>query len=203
MAALLLFQCARVSTSLQRVSDSCQAGSTSDWNLKLLLQHGVAASGRTSRCLITAVLTNRHHWCVQHTDTVSVCFAVVPEGFYVKGPGQVAPCPLGEYKQGFAAAPSCTKCAKGVSTSAVGSSSEVSCTVIQPGFYPATMQGSIVKSTLQCPQSYYCPGGQASAAFNPAAPNVAGTTVVQCPNGLWTEALGATSAVQCSECLAG
>lgn len=140
-------------------------------------------------------------WRVQHS--LLLCFAVVPEGFYVKGPGQVAPCPFGEYKQGFAAAPSCTKCAKGVSTTNVGSTSEAACAVVMPSFYPASVQGGIVKSTLQCPQSYYCPGGQASAAFNPSAPNVTGTTVVQCLNGLWTEALGAVSAVQCSECTTG
>lgn len=41
---------------------------------------------------------------------------IVPAGYYLKAPGQVAPCPQGEYKEGLGTAANCTKCAFGVTT---------------------------------------------------------------------------------------
>jgi hypothetical protein len=132
---------------------------------------------------------------------VLLCYcAVVPEGFYLKTPGQVAVCPLGEYKSGFSAATSCTKCAAGVTTSSVGSQSEAACSVVLPGSYPASMENGIIKSTARCPQRFYCPGGPATAPFDPRTPSAtATTTVVQCPSDLWTVDVGASRAEQCSK----
>jgi hypothetical protein len=45
----------------------------------------------------------------QQTRCVSVvCCAVVPAGYYLKTPGQVAPCPVGEWKAGVGASGNCT-----------------------------------------------------------------------------------------------
>jgi hypothetical protein len=124
----------------------------------------------------------------------------VPEGYFLKGPGQVAPCPKGEYKSGFLAAPSCDKCAAGVSTLKEASTSEADCMVLLPTFYPATVTDGIIKATKKCPQKFYCPGGNPTKAFSPAsAADVADTTVVICPYQTWTEGIGASSQDQCSE----
>jgi len=133
------------------------------------------------------------------TGSTSTRACVVPEGYYLKGPGQVAPCPKGEYKAGFEALPSCTKCAAGVSTKTEASTSEAACTEVLPTFYPETITDNIVKSTQKCPQKYYCPGGSPKAIFDPVnAPTVtADTTVQQCADGTWTENIGASSADQC------
>jgi hypothetical protein len=125
----------------------------------------------------------------------------VPKGYYLKGPGQVAPCPKGEYKDTTGAAASCTKCVAGVTTEAEASIAETACKVLLPTFYAATLStDNIVKATKKCPQKYFCPGGNPTAAFQPSAPTtLAGTTVVQCADGTWTENIGASSADQCSE----
>ena len=125
----------------------------------------------------------------------------MPKGYYLKGPGQVAPCPKGEYKDTTGAAASCTKCAAGVTTEAEASIAETACKVLLPTFYAATLStDNIVKATKKCPQKYYCPGGNPTAAFQPSAPTtLAGTTVVQCADATWTENIGASSADQCSE----
>jgi hypothetical protein len=54
--------------------------------------------------------------------------AVVPEGFYLKGPGQVAPCVRGTFKSGFLPAAECTPCGRGVLTPREGSTSAANCT---------------------------------------------------------------------------
>lgn len=126
---------------------------------------------------------------------------VVPEGFYLKGPGQVAPCPKGEYKVGFTTVASCSKCAAGVTTASQASTSPDNCTVVLPSYYPASITAAgAVNLTQLCPQSFFCAGGAPTAAFNPAAPSVlAGTTVAACADGTWTQGVGATQASQCSE----
>jgi hypothetical protein len=53
--------------------------------------------------------------------------AVVPAGYFLKGPGQVAPCPKGEWKSGTATEGNCTRCAQGVTTEAMAAISEASC----------------------------------------------------------------------------
>jgi hypothetical protein len=87
-----------------------------------------------------------------------------------------------------------------VSTPKEASKSESDCTVLLPTFYPATLTENIIKATQKCPQKCYCPGGNPTAAFSPAAPtDVAGTTVEICPYQTWTEGTGASSPDQCSE----
>lgn len=125
---------------------------------------------------------------------------MVPEGYYLKGPGQVAPCPKGEYKSGFAPAPSCDKCANGVSTVSEASISVKNCTEVLPTFYPADITNGVVTLTQKCPQKFYCPGGSPKQAFTPTDLNtITDTTVVQCDKGTWTENIGASSADQCSK----
>lgn len=53
--------------------------------------------------------------------------AVVPPGYFLKGPGQVAPCPAGEWKSGVGAAANCVKCAFGVTTASIASTSADAC----------------------------------------------------------------------------
>ena len=53
--------------------------------------------------------------------------AVVPPGYYLKAPGQVAACPQGEYKSGTLAAGNCNKCAVGVTTAGVAATAASSC----------------------------------------------------------------------------
>lgn len=65
-----------------------------------------------------------HNTCV----CLCLCAAVVPAGYYLKGPGQVAPCPKGEYKADLNPNGNCSKCAFGVTTSAEGSISVDNCT---------------------------------------------------------------------------
>jgi hypothetical protein len=54
--------------------------------------------------------------------------AVVGPGYYLKGPGQVAPCPRGEWKAGIGSDGNCTRCALGVTTLDIAASSELNCT---------------------------------------------------------------------------
>jgi hypothetical protein len=130
----------------------------------------------------------------------SLAFSVVPEGYYLKAPGQVAPCPKGEYKSGFAEAAACAKCASGATTQGVASTHKDNCTILLRSYYADTLDGAAVNSTRKCPQSFVCPGGEVTAAFDPTSPDViTGTTVMQCPNGTYTENIGASSSSACSE----
>lgn len=52
---------------------------------------------------------------------------VVPAGYYLKTPGQVAPCPTDEFKSGVSANGSCTACPKGATTPKEGATSEAEC----------------------------------------------------------------------------
>ena len=127
---------------------------------------------------------------------------MVPEGYYLKGPGQVAPCPKGEWKSGFEALPSCTKCAAGVTTPGEASTSAAACNLLLPTFYAYAIDGTgIITQTYKCPQKYYCEGGKPTAAFDPTAssPSADGVTIKLCADGTWTQETGASSADQCSE----
>jgi len=130
-------------------------------------------------------------------STPTAC--VVPAGYYLKAPGQIAPCPKGEWKSGIGSNGNCTKCAFGVTTAAEGSTTIDACTIVVAGYYPLTVQNGIVTGTVACPQGYYCPGGNATAAFNPAVSltPAAGSTVFRCPDGLWTVDLASISLEQC------
>lgn len=76
----------------------------------------------------------------------------MPAGYYLKGPGQIAPCPKGEYKAGIGTNGNCTKCAFGVTTIAEASISVDNCTIVVAGYYAAAVSNGIVTSTLACPQ---------------------------------------------------
>lgn len=113
----------------------------------------------------------KSEFIVLHAVLLSIrCHAVVPEGYYLKMPGQVAPCLRAEYKSGFAEAPSCTKCVNGATTLDVASVSEANCSVLLRSSYAVAMDGSAIKSTRVCPQRFVCPGGSATAAFDPHSP---------------------------------
>lgn len=125
---------------------------------------------------------------------------VIPPGSYLKNPGMAALCPRGEYKSGWSNPGHCTKCAYGVTTITEGSTSESHCTVLQPGLYARNMSGVIITAAALCPQGFYCQGGKPVQVFNtsnPSALSTAETTIVACPNQLWTQELGSTSIEQC------
>lgn len=134
--------------------------------------------------------------CSMVTFPTLLLHAVVAEGNYIQGPGSVAACPKGEYKSPTAAA--CLKCAYGVTTAGIGSSSEAACNILLPTFAPALVVDGIVKSTRLCPQKYLCPGGQATKAFDPSQPsNLNGTSMTLCADGTWTAELGASYPSEC------
>lgn len=86
------------------------------------------------------------------TGATSPTQCVIPAGYYLKGPGQVAPCPKGEWKSGVGLSANCTKCAFGVTTLAEASTSIDNCTIVVPGYFAAAVSNGIVTSTLACPQ---------------------------------------------------
>jgi hypothetical protein len=126
---------------------------------------------------------------------------VVPAGYFLKGPGQVAQCPKGEYKEGTGPAGNCTKCAFGVTTTADASISQDNCTQVVAGYYAAAMTGKVITATKPCPQKYYCTGGTPTGVFTPATPNPDATngTIFKCPKGTWTQDVASTALEQCSE----
>lgn len=126
------------------------------------------------RCLVPHAPCSLFTTCIMHLDVLkpssaltqpaavaAVTFSlrlllpVVPAGYFLKSPGQVAPCPKGEYKAGTAAAAACTPCAGGVTTAGEASTSEAACVVVLPSFYPYNIIDSIVKATKKCPQKYW------------------------------------------------
>lgn len=84
-----------------------------------------------------------------------LCFAVVPAGYYLKSPGQAAPCPMGEWKSGEGPSGNCTKCAFGVTTLTEGSTAESNCTKVVPGRYATSLAADgTVLATQICPQKF-------------------------------------------------
>jgi hypothetical protein len=131
--------------------------------------------------------------------SICVC-AVIPPGFYMKGPGMIAPCPVGEWKDGTGPAGNCTKCAFGVTTAFEASKTAAECSLLLPGWYAAARQASgEVTATAACPQNFYCPGGAPSSVFTPSDPNAfpAEATIQRCPSGTWTQERGAVTVEQC------
>jgi hypothetical protein len=66
------------------------------------------------------------------------------------------------------------------------------------------MNGVIVTAVAVCPQKYYCGGGTPVSAFDPRQPSWASpndNTIKACPQGTWTDNVGARSLAQCSEYL--
>jgi hypothetical protein len=77
------------------------------------------------RCMLAAC--TRPYCTTTHCVFVVTPPPAVPPGFYLKSPGQVAPCPKGEWKSGTASSGNCIKCARGVTTLSEGSESEADC----------------------------------------------------------------------------
>lgn len=133
-------------------------------------------------------------------DSPSDC--VAPAGYFLKGPGQVAPCPVGEFKATQGNDASCTACGAGITTAASASTSATACSRLVPGVYALTFSTRI-DSTKICPQNYFCPGGAATAAAATVADNAAaGLRSCSAQHGttgtaLWTRTKGATSATEC------
>lgn len=131
-------------------------------------------------------------------DRTSAAACVVPAGYYLKTPGQVAPCPRGEYRT--ADDPTITSCDKcnvdGVTTADVGSALAADCNVLEAGWYATGLTGSQVTGAALCPQKFYCPGGAATTqADGTADAPTAGLNL--CPNSKWTQGLGASSPNAC------
>lgn len=137
-----------------------------------------------------------------HTSA-AVCMA--PPGFFVEG-NTVVPCPAGSFSSTYSHDTACTACedvfGPGLTTAGAGSDSSAACTVLQPGYAlvsnrnKAVMNGTLDlnlapqmfgAATKACPQSFYCPGGDAAAAGQPQA----------CPRGMMTEGQGAVSQDEC------
>lgn len=110
------------------------------------------------------------------------------------------PCPPGEYKVGVGSDGACIKCAPGVSTAAEAATSPSECKVVTPGYYASRFNGDgSVNTTTICPQSFYCPGGNqtAAAATGRRLAQLSSTGVVACPYGTWTKAVGASTVEEC------
>jgi hypothetical protein len=73
--------------------------------------------------------------------------------------------------------------------------------VLQPGFYAVAIGGDGAITAFACPQGYACGGGVPLSAFNGSSDSIAqaDTTITRCPDGMWTEEMGATSLRQCRE----
>ncbi|KAF8066436.1 hypothetical protein HT031_002760 [Scenedesmus sp. PABB004] len=119
--------------------------------------------------------------------TSSAVCKVAPGRFWSPSTG-AARCPKGEWQSNFvdpnAGAVLCTKCPRGVTTAAAGSTAATDCNVLLPTYYFMSNN-----STSLCPQKSYCPGGAQTPAAN------AGKTA--CPRGMWTRSVGAKSLSDC------
>lgn len=123
---------------------------------------------------------------------------VAPAGFYLKAPGQLAACPMGEWKSGNTLDTSCTKCATGVTTEFAGSTAASDCTILLPGYYYTAGTLPAITTAAACPLNKFCPGGKVADIITayPGASGYGTTTTdgaVTCPNGRWTKN-GASSA---------
>ncbi|WIA23694.1 hypothetical protein OEZ85_000386 [Tetradesmus obliquus] len=146
----------------------------------------------------------------QKQGATSAKQCVVPPGMKLvkKGSSQVEACPKGQFRAGFAGAADalalkCSKCSAGSTTTVAAATKKQDCKVLLPGYYwsrsaakksgKPRAAGSVAPAQAadpvprMCPQNSWCPGGIADATVTPTA----------CPNGLWTEAMGATSQDEC------
>lgn len=134
------------------------------------------------------------------TKQTSILACKVPAGFYLRGPGEVAPCPMGEYQATNTTVGKCTKCSAGVTTAAEQSISKAACNQLLPSYYASGIDvtDNEITATKKCPQKYYCPGGPATAVFvtSPLG-STTNTGANLCLNELWTEKFGAISPNEC------
>jgi hypothetical protein len=135
------------------------------------------------------------------SDAVAVFLcAVVPAGYFLKAIGVVLPCPRGQYRAANTSDKECRRCAAGVSTVNEASTDVSACSELLPSFYAKAIVDGVINATAACPQKFYCPGGQATAQFDPNQPDLLnGTSVVACGHGLWTQGLGAVADTECCE----
>jgi hypothetical protein len=177
-----------------RSSHGCAAGSTASSSC----QHTCQICHYVYTCALTLPLPLPLLLLPTHT--------VVPAGFYLKSPGVAVPCPQGEFKVGVGSDGACTKCGPGVSTAAEAATSPRECKVVTPGYYASRFNSDgSVNTTSICPQSFYCPGGNQTAAAATGrrlaqlstAVVPAGTGLVACPYGSWTKAVGASTVEEC------
>lgn len=119
------------------------------------------------------------------STSASAC--VVPAGYYLKAPGQVAACPQGEYKSGTGMATSCTKCPDGVTTAGPASTDATACTQLLAGWFATAATGSQVTAAQLCTQDSYCPGDLAQGTNGK----------VTCPNARYTKTFGASNVADC------
>lgn len=149
----------------------------------------------------------------------------VPPGYFLKSPGQVAPCDQGSYQPKYlgqtdAAVGSCTPCPEGVTTADKGSKLQSDCKNLKPGYVATLIEVNkgITEATL-CPQGFFCPGGADAtqvtitgldldgdgnvqsggfiAGVDLGSGNTASAKITQCPNRAWTKSVGATAVDQC------
>lgn len=134
------------------------------------------------------------------TGSTVATACVVPAGYFLKAPGQVAPCPMGEYKETTGATTSCTKCPAGVTTNVTGATNHTACDQLVAGYYASTIDADgKISAAVRCPQKFYCPGGApGTTTFNTSdVASADGTTIIACDNGAWTFGLGSTAVSQC------
>ncbi|WIA10380.1 hypothetical protein OEZ85_010572 [Tetradesmus obliquus] len=88
----------------------------------------------------------------------------VPAGYFMKSPGQIAPCDQGSYQDKYltvdqASVGSCKACPEGVTTKDKGSTLKADCKKLKPGYVADTIvtDEGITEAVL-CPQGWYCPG---------------------------------------------
>ena len=75
--------------------------------------------------------------------------------------------------------------------------------MLAPGYYAAAVGADgIISNVVICPQGYYCPGGDPTAAWNPASgASSPDGTVIKCDFNMWTVDVGAIAKEQCRELL--
>lgn len=126
--------------------------------------------------------------------------AVIPAGYYLKDPGQVAPCPVGEYKADTGETNHCTRCVEGVTTESYASTSPTDCKRLLPSYVAVSgFAGGAITFAAKCPYNHYCPGGVPSALWPTKATGDFASGAYPCPLGSHTQHEGATSAAQCSK----
>ncbi len=90
---------------------------------------------------------------------------LVPAGYFLKSPGQIAPCDQGSYQpkylgQAAATVGVCTACAEGVTTADKGSNVTTECKWLKPGYFAKTITDGVITEAVLCPQGWYCPGSK-------------------------------------------
>jgi hypothetical protein len=79
--------------------------------------------------------------------------AAIPSGAFLFQPGQVALCPKGTYAVTTDGdRTKCQACGEGITTPAVGSTSQTACNLPMPGYYAKTVANGRITVASKCPQ---------------------------------------------------